>query len=682
MTTVTQAEINGVVDTGQNVIDNINLLCSAAGCFFTYDLQSAKWSFVLNTTGSSIHSFSDSNIIGAIQVNMRGLSEYYNRCSIEFPHKDLRDTVDTVIVETPSANLYYNEQPNELKISMPMINDPVQAQYIASRELKQSRLEMMIRFSTDYTGNGLQAGDLIDVTSSMHQFTSKVFRIIEITESDTEEGTITFDILALEYDSDVYSTSGLIRDYRTKQNGIRGQCTNDEIDQSKTDAIRDKLPEKVRALEIDCFTPEMAVRKVTITGPTTACEGQTITLTATAPSDVDTSIGTFTKPYTITGLSSTTDINVPLDGTLTFSGGTASLDITILGDNFTEGTETLVFSICGASHSVTITDQYLTTPVYTLTADKTTLTECESVTFTLSATNVDNGTDIPYTITGISAADLVSGSLTGNFNADWCDEDGTVTLEFNFDTQEGTESLTLALDNGGASITVSLVDDYDYSISWSPSIINEGGSSTASITISGGIPDGVVPYVLSGSGSSLITSPASLTGNLSIVSGVGSLVVQTADDGNTTESVITLKVGPSSGKVCYATASLVLLDNDDACVYTSVPVVWCGVYDGDDGQLSGMTALKYAKFMTSPTLGSGVQVPTAVTVTKGNPSTITVDTTTTVYPGIGPSSGDYYSSSSTNGIAGVEYRVITSFDNISPNSAITGTLTSIMGVEP
>jgi len=685
MATIKQAEINGIVDTGQNVIDNLNQLASAAGCFFTWDLQAGKWTFIQNTTGSSVKSFSDSNIVGSIQVNMRGLSEYYNKCSIEFPHKDIRDAVDTITVSTPSSDLYFNEQTNEMKIQMPLINDPVQAQYLASRELKQSRLEMMIRFSSDYTANGIQAGELIDVTSTMHQFTNKLFRVIEISESDTDEGAILFDIVALEYDSDVYSTSGLTREYRTKLNGIRGKCTNAEIEESNKEAIRNTLPKAKKLDETDCYTPEMAVRKVSISGPSHACEGQTVTLTATVPSDVDTTIGSFKKPYAITGVSAT-DIGIPLEGELTFTSGTTTIDIPINADSVTEGDETLTFKICGASHTITIDDTYLSTPVYTLTADKTTLTECEQVTFTLSASNTPNGTDIPFTITGIQTTDIVGGSLTGNFNADWCDEDGTVTLQFNVDSDTGTESLQLALDNGGATITVSLTDDYNYAVSFSPTTITEGGSSTATITVTGGIPDGDVPYAITGSGSDKVTSPASLTGNVTITSGSGSLTIQTADDDDDdgTSTQVNLKIGPKSGKHCYGTAILTVNDNDDpdtACVYTSVPLVWCGDYDGDDNELKSMTVMRYARFMTSPALGTGVDVPTAITVTKGNPSTITIDSTTTVYPGIGPSSGDYYSSSGSNGLAGIEYKVITDFDDISPNSAITGTLTSIMGID-
>jgi len=687
MATVKQAEINGIVDTGQNVIDNLNQLATAAGCFFTWDLQAGKWTFIQNTTGSSVKSFSDSNIVGSIQVNMRGLSEYYNKCSIEFPHKDIRDAVDTITVSTPSSDLYYNEQTNEMKIQMPLINDPVQAQFLASRELKQSRLEMMIRFSSDFTANGIQAGELIDVTSTMHQFTNKLFRVIEISESDTDEGAILFDIVALEYDADVYSTSGLTRDYRTKLNGIRGKCTNAEIEENNTEAVRNFLPKTKIIEETDCYTPEMAVRKVNITGASIAEEGSTVRLTATVPSDVDTTaIGTFKKPYTITGVSAN-EINVPLEGEITFTSGSGYIDIPIVDDSDAEGDQTFTFSICGASHNVTIPENDQPES-YTLTSDKTTLTECEEVTFTLNAVSVDDGTDIAYTITGIQTSDLASDSdpLTGNFNANWTSENDTITLRFVRDTDTGTETINLSLDNGGATITVSLTDDYSYSISFSPSSIPEGASTTANISVTGNIPDGDVPYTITGSGSSKVTTPSSLTGNVSLTGGVGSLSIVTADDdiddGSSTQ--IQLKIGPKSGKHCYGTATLTIVDDDvpdNNCVYTTVPVVWCGVYNGDDGHLNDMTVMRYAKFMTSPALGDGVDIPTAVTVTEGNPATITIDSTTTVYPGIGPSSGDYYSSSGSNGIAGIEYKVITSFDSISASSAITGTLTSVMGVD-
>lgn len=52
---------------------------------------------------------------------------------------------------------------------------------------------------------------------------------------------------------------------------------------------------------------------------------------------------------------------------------------------------------------------------YSLTSNKNQVNEGETVTFTLIVTGIPSGTSIPYTITGVSAADIVGGSLTGNF---------------------------------------------------------------------------------------------------------------------------------------------------------------------------------------------------------------------------------------------------------------------------
>ena len=672
MATVKQAEINGIIDTSRPTIDNINMLATASGAYFTHDLQAGKWTFnIIKPSYTSVKNFSDSNIIGPISVHSKGISEFYNVCSIEFPHKDLRDAVDTVIVKKPTSEWFTYEKRNELKIQMPIINDPVQAQYIAAKELNQSRLDKVIRFTSDFTANGITAGDIIDVTSSMHQFSGKPFIVIEIEESD-EEGALLYNITALEYLSTVYSPTGLEREYRTKQNGIRSRCSNNEIEDSDTEAVRNRLPNAKVLEETDCYTPQLSIRNITISGPSSACEGETITLNFGVPSDVDTSTANFTKPYTITGVQQA-DITIPLTGEITFTNGTGSIDIGIDASADTEGEETLVFTVCGVSHSVTIKDQYLTTPVYNLTASASSLTECDSVTFTLSATNHNNGDDIAYTITGIDSSDLLTGSLTGNFTADWCDEDGSLTFTFTKGSLEGNETLQLALNNGGASQSVTLSDDYDYSISFSPSSIVEGASSTATITITGGIPDGNYPYTISGGGTGRLSSPA-LSGTVAISGGSGTLVLQTVDDDeeNGSQSV-TLTVGPASGKSCSGSAILFITDNDGVgagdfiCDYVQVPVVWCGLFDGTSQYMKNVSVRKYAYLPRAPVGGTAVPL----TVSVSNPGTasaaLSIDTTVNIDP--------------VTGAGGAQIDVITSFDPLPTggDTLITGTTSTFNG---
>jgi len=229
MTTIIQGlfNINGVVSTDKSVMQNVNMLANAVGCWVTYDIAVGKWSVVINRAGSSVASFNDGNIIGGINITGTGVSELYNAVTIQFPHKDLRDQTDYIDFELDSALRFPNELDNVLNISIDLINDPIQAEYIAVSELKQGRIDKVITFRTDYTNLGLKAGDLIDVTNSHYGYTSKVFRITKMEEDDAEGLVIA--ITALEYDADVYSTAGLTRKIREKKTGIIPKDANEGL---------------------------------------------------------------------------------------------------------------------------------------------------------------------------------------------------------------------------------------------------------------------------------------------------------------------------------------------------------------------------------------------------------------------------------------------------------------------
>ena len=59
-------QINGLLDTARPVMENIEKLCSAAGSWLSYDIHEGKWGVVINTTGTSVASFDDTNILGSI----------------------------------------------------------------------------------------------------------------------------------------------------------------------------------------------------------------------------------------------------------------------------------------------------------------------------------------------------------------------------------------------------------------------------------------------------------------------------------------------------------------------------------------------------------------------------------------------------------------------------------------
>jgi hypothetical protein len=213
-------QINGLLDTDKPVLENIEKLCSAAGSWLSYDIHEGKWGVVINQSGTSIVSFNDSNVIGNISVSGTGLQDLYNTVKVEFPHRELRDSADYINIEIPNGDRNANEEDNALNISYDIINDPVQANLLGFIELKQSRVDLVIRFITDFSYINLAAGDIIDITDSRFTFTSKKFRIIAITEVQDDDGALMMEITALEYADNIYSTADLYRYTRTDENGI------------------------------------------------------------------------------------------------------------------------------------------------------------------------------------------------------------------------------------------------------------------------------------------------------------------------------------------------------------------------------------------------------------------------------------------------------------------------------
>ena len=212
--------INGIISTDKTVLQNLDILTGACATWMTYDTHDGQWAVVVNQTGTSRASFTDANILGAITISGSGIDRLYNSVRVEFPHIDLNDEKDYILDSIPYEAWFPNEIPNTLNMQFDCINNPVQAEYVGLIELKQGRLDQVVRFQSDFSQLGLKAGDLIDITNTVYGFTNKVFRILSIKESDTEAGAIILDITAQEYDDQVYSTTDLYRYVRNNSTGI------------------------------------------------------------------------------------------------------------------------------------------------------------------------------------------------------------------------------------------------------------------------------------------------------------------------------------------------------------------------------------------------------------------------------------------------------------------------------
>jgi len=268
----------------------------------------------------------------------------------------------------------------------------------------------------------------------------------------------------------------------------------------------------------------------------TVNEGGSFTITLTSNRD-----NGYVFPYTITGVSSADIGGASLTGNFTVSGGTDVVTFNVTADALTEGTETFTLTLngLGVSRSVTIVDTS-TNPSYALSTSASTVNEGDTFTITLTTTNVANGTYIPYTITGVSSADINNAALSSSFAVS--SNTASVVFTVTADTlTEGTETFTITLNDITPTVTrsVTIVDSSitpSYSVSSSVASINEGSSFTVTLTTAGVNVGTLVPYTITGISSADIGG-ASLTGNFTVtgtyLSGTASLSVSVTADSTT-----------------------------------------------------------------------------------------------------------------------------------------------------
>lgn len=206
MGTTNQArfKINGVIDTAKPVMQNIENITNSLTSWLTYDQTDGKWAIIINRAGTSSFSFDDSNIVGAVNVGGTGMDRLYNAVEVQFPNRDLDDANDYIRLDLLPAERKVNEPDNLLKLTYPLINDPITAQQIGLQELLQSRVETTIDFNADYSALSVKAGEIVSVTNSAHGYTNKLFRVVK-TEEVNSGGAMQIKISGIEYDASVYA---------------------------------------------------------------------------------------------------------------------------------------------------------------------------------------------------------------------------------------------------------------------------------------------------------------------------------------------------------------------------------------------------------------------------------------------------------------------------------------------
>jgi len=196
--------INGVLDAGQSVLSNIDRIMSSCDSWMTYNAALGQWSVVINKAETTAYAFDDDNIIGEIRVSATDITSSINQVEARFPFKENRDQAAFVNIETPSGLLYPNEPVNKYSITYDMVNDSVQAHYLANRLLEQAREDLIVGFSTTYYGIQVDAGDVVSVTNSDYGWNAKLFRVMKVNEASLPDGNLGARLELSEYNAQVY----------------------------------------------------------------------------------------------------------------------------------------------------------------------------------------------------------------------------------------------------------------------------------------------------------------------------------------------------------------------------------------------------------------------------------------------------------------------------------------------
>jgi len=196
--------INGVLDAGETVLSNIDRIMSACDSWMTYNAALGQWSVVVNKAETAAYAFTDNNIVGDIRVSATDITSSINQVEARFPFKENRDQANFINIETPSGLLYPNEPVNKYSITYDLVNDSVQAHYLANRLLEQAREDLIVNFNTTYFGIQVDAGNVVSVTNSNYGWNAKLFRVIKVNEASLPDGSLGARLEMNEYNAQVY----------------------------------------------------------------------------------------------------------------------------------------------------------------------------------------------------------------------------------------------------------------------------------------------------------------------------------------------------------------------------------------------------------------------------------------------------------------------------------------------
>jgi hypothetical protein len=211
-------KINGPINTGQNCLTNLQQLVDDCDSWLQYNELTGQWKVVINKEFDGaigdLYKVTDSNLMSGINVNPIDLNSAYNILEVQYPNNVVKDQTDYAtfkLVDYAPEVMSPNEPENILTVQYGQVNNYIQSVYLGQRRLLQSREDLVIDFTLDYSGIQIEAGDVITVKFEpygwdvMNSGEGKLFRVSQVQEAKIDDGTLGVKISAFEYNATIYA---------------------------------------------------------------------------------------------------------------------------------------------------------------------------------------------------------------------------------------------------------------------------------------------------------------------------------------------------------------------------------------------------------------------------------------------------------------------------------------------
>ena len=201
-------QFNGSLDTNIKIMSNLQSMADCCNCLIKYNEIMGQWGVIVQQPNNQIvMNLNDSNIVSAITVAPLDISNSFNVVEVSFPDKNQQDVFATASYDLAVLRpdlLFPNEPINKQTLNLYLVNNSVQAQYLANIYLEAAREDLQVMFDIDYTGLQLDSGDIVTVTNSNYGWNAKQFRIVKVVQKFSDTAQIATGLTLSEFNSAVY----------------------------------------------------------------------------------------------------------------------------------------------------------------------------------------------------------------------------------------------------------------------------------------------------------------------------------------------------------------------------------------------------------------------------------------------------------------------------------------------